>query len=61
MVAEGFFSNRKNELVRQCGFSKRDYMAAIFDYIELYHNRKRLHQKLSYHTPEEVEREWRGA
>ncbi len=34
--------------------------AAIFDYIELFYNRKRLHQSLGYRTPEEVEREWRG-
>ena len=35
--------------------------AAIFDYIELYYNRKRLHQTLGYRTPEEVERQWRDA
>lgn len=61
-VAESFFSNLKNELVHHCDFPTRDHAkAAIFDYIELYYNRKRLHQNLGYHTPEEVEREWRGA
>ncbi len=61
-VAESFFSNLKNELVHHCHFPTRDQArAAIFDYIELYYNRKRLHQTLGYRTPEEVEREWRGA
>lgn len=60
-VAESFFSNLKNELVHHCDFPTRDHAkAAIFDYIELYYNRKRLHQTLGYRTPEEVEREWRG-
>ena len=60
-VAESFFSNLKNELVHHCDFPTRDQArAAIFDYIELYYNRKRLHQTLGYRTPDEVEREWRG-
>ena len=61
-VAESFFSNLKNELVHHSDFTTRDQArAAIFDYIELYYNRKRLHQTLGYRTPEEVEREWRDA
>lgn len=61
-VAESFFSNLKNEIVHHCDFMSRDHArAAIFDYIELYYNRKRLHQTLGYRTPEEVEREWQGA
>lgn len=60
-VAESFFSNLKNELVHHHDFPTRDHArAAIFDYIELYYNRQRLHQTLGYRTPEEVEREWRG-
>lgn len=61
-VAESFFSNLKNELVHHCDFRQRDHArAAIFDYIELYYNRQRLHQTLGYRTPEEVEGQWRGA
>ena len=60
-VAESFFSNLKNELVHHCDFPTRDHArAALFDYIELYYNRKRLHQSLRYRTPEEVERQWYG-
>jgi putative transposase len=61
-VAESFFSNLKNELIHHCDFRSRDAArAAIFDYIELFYNRKRIHQSLGYRTPEQVEREWRGA
>lgn len=61
-VAESFFSNLKNELVHHCDFATRDHARmAIFDYIELFYNRKRIHQSLGYRTPEEIEREWRGA
>lgn len=61
-VAESLFSNLKNELVHHCDFTTRDQArSAIFDYIELFYNRRRLHQSLGYRTPEEVEREWRGA
>jgi putative transposase len=56
-VAESFFSNLKNELVHHCDFVTREQArAAIFDYTELFYNRKRLHQTLGYRTPEEVER-----
>lgn len=58
-VAESFFSNLKNELIHHCDFKTRDEArAAIFDYIELFYNRKRIHQSLGYRTPEQVEREW---
>ena len=57
-VAESFFSNLKNELVHHCDFRSRDdARAAIFDYIELFYNRKRIHQSLGYRTPEQIERQ----
>ncbi len=61
-VAESFFSNLKNEVIHHCDFKTRDHArVAVFDYIELYYNRKRPHQSLDYRIPEEFEREWRGA
>ena len=61
-VAESFFSTLKNELIHHCDFRSRDEArAAIFDYIELFYNRKRIHQSLGYRTPEDIERAWRGA
>lgn len=61
-VAESFFSNLKNELIHHCDFrSRNEARAAIFEYIEMFYNRKRIHQSLGYRTPEHIEREWRGA
>ncbi len=61
-VAESFFSSLKNELIHHCDFATREHARmAIFDYIELFYNRKRIHQSLGYRTPEEVERAWYGA
>ncbi len=45
-VAESFFSNLKNELIHHSDFPTRDQArAAIFDYIELFYNRKRIHKR----------------
>ncbi len=55
-MAESFFSNLKNELVHQCDFATREQAKmAIFDYIELFYNRNRIHQSLGYRTPVEFE------
>jgi len=55
-MAESFFSNLKNELVHQCDFATREQAKmAIFDYIELFYNRNRIHQSLDYRTPVEFE------
>lgn len=51
-VAESFFSSLKNELVHHRNFTTRDEARSeIFEYIELFYNRKRLHQSLNYQTP----------
>lgn len=56
-VAESFFANLKNELVYWKKFNNQnEARAAIFDYIELFYNRQRLHQTLNYHSPEQFER-----
>lgn len=55
-VAESFFSNLKNELVHHCDFHSHDAArAAIFDYIEVFYNRQRLHQTLGYVSPMQFE------
>ena len=55
-VAESFFSTLKNELAYGHGFESRDQArSAIFDYIEIFYNRQRIHQSLNYLTPERVE------
>jgi putative transposase len=51
-VAESFFSNLKNELIHHADFSSRESArAAIFSYIELFYNRRRIHQTLGYVSP----------
>ncbi|MGH8398970.1 MAG: IS3 family transposase, partial [Gammaproteobacteria bacterium] len=46
-VAESFFANLKNELTWHRTFRTRDQArSAIFDYIEVFYNRQRLHQTL---------------
>lgn len=51
-VAESFFSTLKNELVHHCAFATRDSAnKALFDYIELFYNRRRRHQALGYVSP----------
>ena len=61
-MAESFFSNLKNELVHHCDFATREEARmAIFDYIELFYNRRRIHQSLNYHCPVQFERMYYGA
>jgi putative transposase len=51
-VVESFFSNLKNELTWHRSFTTRDEARrAIFDYIELFYNRERLHETLDYVSP----------
>jgi transposase InsO family protein len=51
-VVESFFSNLKNELTWHRSFQTRDEArSAIFDYIEVFYNRERLHQTLDYVSP----------
>lgn len=55
-VAESFFSNLKNELVYHCDYYDRDEArTAVFNYIEIFYNRKRLHQTLAYKSPAQYE------
>lgn len=55
--AESFFSTLKNELVHHATFQTRDEArTAIFEYIEIFYNRQRLHQTLGYLAPAEYER-----
>jgi transposase InsO family protein len=51
-VAESFFSSLKVELIhRQSWATRAQTRRAVFDYIEVFFNRKRLHSSLGYLTP----------
>ena len=55
-VVESFFSTLKNELITGGIFETREEARSeVFDYIEVFYNRKRIHQSLGYRTPEMVE------
>ena len=56
-VAESFFKTIKSELTRKQRFKTQDEAkSAIFEYIEIFYNRKRLHSTLGYLSPMEYER-----
>ena len=49
---ESFFGSLKQELVHQTRFKNRqEAKAAIFEYIEVFYNRQRLHSTLDYLSP----------
>lgn len=55
-VAESFFNNLKNELVYYQRYQDQNQArAAIFDYIEVFYNRRRIHQTLGYQSPHDFE------
>jgi putative transposase len=57
-VAESFFSTLKAELVERSHWrSRSELRSALFEYIEVFYNRKRLHSTLAYRTPAEVEQQ----
>lgn len=53
---ESFFHTLKVELIHRCHFrSRSEAEAAIFEYIEVWYNRRRLHSSLGYQTPTDYE------
>lgn len=55
-VMESFWSTLKTELVNHERYATREQArASIFEYIEVFYNRKRLHSSLGYVSPETFE------
>jgi transposase InsO family protein len=55
-VAESFFSTLKWELIHRRPFETRsDARRAIFEYIEVFYNRRRRHSALGYLSPMQFE------
>lgn len=53
---ESFFATLKSELLNHCHFQTRNQARrAIFEYIEVFYNRQRLHSALGYRSPVEFE------
>ena len=52
---ESFFASLKKEQVHHARFrSRAEARAAVFEYVEVFYNRQRLHSALGYRTPAEA-------
>lgn len=57
-VAESFFATIKTELVYDRRWATRvELRTAVFDYIEVFYNRQRLHSTLGYKSPAQFEKD----
>ena len=55
-VTESFFSTTKRELTHHESYATREEARrSLFEYIEVFYNRQRLHSTLGYRTPAEYE------
>jgi transposase InsO family protein len=53
---ESFWSTLKHELVYRCDFKTRaEARPVIFEFMEVFYNRQRLHSSLGYHSPIDFE------
>jgi len=56
-VMESFYRTLKVELIYQKTYeTRRQARRDIFEYIEIFYNRERLHSSIGYHSPEEYEK-----
>jgi len=56
---ESFFGTLKKEHANWCNFKTREEATrSIFEYIEVFYNRERLHSTLDYMSPFEFEQNW---
>jgi transposase InsO family protein len=59
-MAESFFASLETELIdRSVWRTHGEARSAVFDYIEIFYNRARLHSALGYLSPDEFERRYR--
>lgn len=56
-MKESFFATLKTECAHQPFASREQARTAIFEYIEVFYNRQRLHSALGYLSPEQFERQ----
>lgn len=55
-MAESFFSTLKLELVPDRAYASREAARlAVFDYVETFYNRTRMHSALDYQSPAQYE------
>jgi putative transposase len=60
-LAESFFASLETELIDRAAWATRaEARLAVFDWIERFYNRTRLHSALGYLSPEQFERRYRS-
>jgi putative transposase len=58
-VAESFFATLKKELVHRRSWPNRSTLReALFEYVEVFYNRRRLHSTIGYKTPAQAESDY---
>lgn len=57
-VVESFFATLKREIGSTVFASRAAARSAVFDYIERFYNRQRLHSTLDYRSPWQYEQAW---
>jgi Integrase core domain len=58
-VKESFFASLEKDLLRRRSFrTRQEARTEVFDYIEVFYNRERLHSTLGYRSPEEYEQDY---
>jgi putative transposase len=61
-VMESFFATLKTELVYHRNYeTRREAQSDIFEYIEVFYNRQRLHSALGYRSPDAYEKSTKAA
>jgi putative transposase len=59
-VMESFFGTLKQELVhRETYMTREEARRSLFEYIEVFYNRRRLHSTLGYVSPVQYEESWK--
>lgn len=60
-MTESFFGNLKREMLHHERFATRqEAKDKLFDYIEVFYNRNRIHSASEYFTPAEYEARYRA-